>query len=42
MVDTVNENSFQQVIVFCRRNYKVKFDIDPDYIFQTASIISLS
>ena len=28
--------------IFCRRYYKVKFDIDPGYIFQTALTISLS
>ena len=27
---------------FCRRHYKMKFDIDPGYIFKTALTISLS
>ena len=29
-------------IFFCRRHYKVKFDIDPGYIFLTALTILLS
>ena len=29
-------------LFFCLRHYKVKFDINPDYIFQTPPKISLS
>ena len=32
----------QNIDFFCRRHYKVKFDIDTGYILQTALIISLS
>ena len=30
------------VVVVCRRHYKVTFDIDPGYIFQSALTISFS
>ena len=35
-------NNDMPTIIFCRRHYKVKFDLDPGYIFQTGLTISLS
>ena len=35
-------NNDMSTIIFCQRHYKVKFDLDPGYIFQTGLTISLS